>query len=68
MPSVALLSLLPSPCSSMATAAEERFIQWFREVGGELTPKLGLRDFEGMGRGAVALDDIEVSKRAGRCC
>ncbi|GAA6058608.1 hypothetical protein JCM10212_004019 [Sporobolomyces blumeae] len=41
------------------TPAEQAFLDWFKANGGEVHPAVGFKQFDGMGRGAVALDDIE---------
>jgi hypothetical protein len=45
--------------------AEQAFLAWFVSQGGTISPKFGLHDFgpQGMGRGAIALEDIEVRKK-----
>lgn len=35
------------------------FLSWFKNAGGTLSPLVGITEFPGMSRGAVALDDIE---------
>lgn len=42
----------------MDTTAEH-FIDWFK-LHGSQHASIGLTEFPGMGRGAIALDDIEV--------
>lgn len=42
----------------MDTTAEH-FVEWFKAHGSQHA-SIGLTDFPGMGRGAVALDDIAV--------
>jgi hypothetical protein len=37
------------------------FLKWFEKHGGYLNPSVGITDFPHMGRGAVALRDIEAS-------
>lgn len=36
------------------------FLNWFTKNGGTLHSAVGITQFPGMGRGAVALEDIEV--------
>jgi len=43
------------------TQAESDFLNWFESNGGSLHSAVGFQQFDGMGRGAVALQDIEVS-------
>jgi SET domain-containing protein 6 len=43
------------------TPAEAKFVDWFKARGGTVHGSVGFKQFEGMGRGAVALQDIEVS-------
>lgn len=43
--------------------AAERFVDWFKTHGTQHAA-LGLADFPGMGRGAIALDDIPVCASA----
>jgi len=43
------------------TQAESDFLNWFKSNGGSLHSAVGFQQFDGMGRGAVALQDIEVS-------
>lgn len=42
-------------------AVESRFYAWATSRGSVISPKVGLKDFGRMGRGAIALADIEVS-------
>lgn len=35
------------------------FLSWFKNAGGTLSPLVGITEFPGMSRGAIALDDIE---------
>jgi len=37
------------------------FPTWFTNIGGWLNPSVGITEFPGMGRGAVAIDFIQVS-------
>jgi hypothetical protein len=37
------------------------FLKWFENHGGYLNPSVGITNFPHMGRGAVALRDIEAS-------
>ncbi|CEQ42354.1 SPOSA6832_04163 [Sporobolomyces salmonicolor] len=41
------------------TAEEKAFLDWFKGKGGTVHPAVGFKQFDGMGRGAVALLDIE---------
>ncbi|GAA5952253.1 hypothetical protein JCM21900_000467 [Sporobolomyces salmonicolor] len=41
------------------TAEEKAFLEWFKGKGGTVHPAVGFKQFDGMGRGAVALLDIE---------
>ncbi|GAA5903312.1 hypothetical protein JCM5296_005660 [Sporobolomyces johnsonii] len=41
------------------TAEETAFLDWFKGKGGTVHPAVGFKQFDGMGRGAVALQDIE---------
>jgi len=43
------------------TQAESNFLDWFKSNGGSVHSAVGFQQFDGMGRGAVALQDIEVS-------
>ncbi|GAA5898866.1 ribosomal lysine N-methyltransferase [Sporobolomyces salmoneus] len=45
---------------SSSTAAENKFLEWFKSTGGTVNDAVGFKQFDGMGRGAVALQDIEV--------
>ncbi|GAA5869697.1 hypothetical protein JCM16303_000551 [Sporobolomyces ruberrimus] len=42
------------------TPAEAKFVDWFKARGGTVHGSVGFKQFEGMGRGAVALQDIEA--------
>ena len=46
------------------TTAENKFLDWFKANGGTVHEAVGFEQFDGMGRGAVALQDIEASRRA----
>lgn len=43
------------------TADEQSFRAWLTARGATVSPAVGLQQFAGMGRGAVALEDIQVS-------
>ncbi|GAA5999605.1 hypothetical protein JCM5350_008121 [Sporobolomyces pararoseus] len=45
---------------STSTAAESKFLEWFKATGGTVHEAVGFKQFDGMGRGAVALQDIEA--------
>ena len=47
--------------SKMASTADETFLAWFLSQGGSIDSAVGLSTFPGMGRGAVALQDIKVT-------
>jgi SET domain-containing protein 6 len=36
------------------------FLEWFKSVGGTLHNAVGITEFPGMSRGAIALQDIEA--------
>ncbi|GAA5936316.1 ribosomal lysine N-methyltransferase [Sporobolomyces koalae] len=42
-----------------APTAESNFLDWFKTSGGSVNAAVGFKQFDGMGRGAVALQDIE---------
>ncbi|GAA5996004.1 ribosomal lysine N-methyltransferase [Rhodotorula paludigena] len=44
---------------SASSPDETAFLDWFKSKGGTVHPAVGLKHWEGMGRGAVALQDIE---------
>ena len=46
--------------NAATVAVESRFYAWATSRGAKISPKVGLKDFGSMGRGAVALEDIEV--------
>ncbi|CCA68310.1 related to SET7-Regulatory protein [Serendipita indica DSM 11827] len=43
----------------MVSESTQEFLKWFRDSGATLHPAVGIKDFEGVGRGAVALHDIQ---------
>ncbi|GAA6010244.1 hypothetical protein JCM11491_005408 [Sporobolomyces phaffii] len=45
---------------SAVTPAETSFLEWFKSAGGTVHDAVGFQQFEGMGRGAVALHDIDA--------
>ncbi|KWU45144.1 SET-domain protein [Rhodotorula sp. JG-1b] len=47
--------------SSTSTPDEAAFLEWFTSKGGSVHPAVGFKQWEGQGRGCVALQDIEVS-------
>lgn len=49
--------------SQTSTPEEAAFISWLTTNGTTISPALGLSSFPGMGRGAIALEDIQVSFR-----
>lgn len=55
----------PHPTHTMSTETQDElaFRSWLTARGAVVSPAVGLTQFEGMGRGAVALEDIEVSMR-----
>lgn len=42
------------------TPQEHSFLEWLVGNGTQLSPAVGLAQFKGMGRGAIALQDIPV--------
>lgn len=46
---------------SSSPTDEGKFLDWFKEKGGTVHRAVAFKQFEGMGRGCVALEDIEVS-------
>lgn len=46
---------------SSSPTDEAAFLAWFKEKGGTVHTAVAFQQFEGMGRGCVALEDIEVS-------
>ncbi|GAA5853775.1 hypothetical protein JCM8547_007444 [Rhodosporidiobolus lusitaniae] len=42
------------------TPDEQTFVDWFKQAGGTVHPAVGLKEFEGMGRGGLARADIEA--------
>jgi len=45
--------------SSTSTPDEAAFLEWFTSQGGSVHPAVGFKQWEGQGRGCVALQDIE---------
>ncbi|SGZ12166.1 BQ5605_C028g10485 [Microbotryum silenes-dioicae] len=43
----------------VSTPQEQAFVDWLKSNGATVNPSIGLTQFEGMGRGAVALQDIQ---------
>lgn len=41
-------------------STSQPFLQWFKNVGGTLNDAVGITDFPGMSRGAIAVQDIEA--------
>ncbi|KAM0791736.1 hypothetical protein ACM66B_004004 [Microbotryomycetes sp. NB124-2] len=48
--------------SQTSTPDEAAFCNWLTTAGGEISSAVGLTQFEGMGRGAVALRDIDTDE------
>lgn len=46
----------------MSSVVETAFASWLSSRGATVSPKVGLAQFGEMGRGAIALEDIEVSQ------
>lgn len=53
------LQLCSPSTDNVMDEVAERFVKWFQTHGSQHA-SIGLTDFPGMGRGAVALDDIAV--------
>lgn len=51
---------MSGPSQQTSTPEEAAFFSWLTTNGTTISPALGLAPFEGMGRGAVALEDIQV--------
>jgi hypothetical protein len=60
-PSKALAAPSYAMSSSTSTPDEAAFLEWFTSQGGSVHPAVGFKQWEGQGRGCVALQDIEVS-------
>lgn len=59
MPDKVIASAMDGPQTT--EAGEARFLDWFNASQGFLDPRLGFAKFEGMGRGFVAREEIQVS-------
>lgn len=55
-----LLFAMDIDSTATLNASEAAFVSWLTGHGGVISPSVGLSQFEGMGRGAVALVDIPV--------
>lgn len=53
-------------CQTLAVVMDkaEAFIQWLRDNGAMISPKIGIKDYshEGAGLGVAALSDIKVNE------
>ncbi|KAK4055004.1 Ribosomal lysine N-methyltransferase 4 [Microbotryomycetes sp. JL221] len=48
--------------SQTSTPEEAAFYEWLSSTGGDISSAVGLKQFDGMGRGAVALRDIDADE------